>query len=312
LKKIFCEAGNLEKTFFLNMEETSDEVVMTFKPAGFFAQDLVGKLDDDSEVYYDMVLLHPKRKLSTDAVIGIQADVGKVLVLRKTDKTEEFTYCPEPSVHIPFIAHRDGFEGMFIGMRYVIECKDTRLINPDSDDFYQHERQALGMITSMDEDHDDASSSSSSPTTSYIIWCCESRGDEISSSSTVRTLKPAFDPPIYLGDYDHEIKDPREATDIWVSGLNLTRLKKTGNGKVGYERFIVNKNEWKNCHSWTEVLEAATDESGLDIRKEFWDHPEKFPMFTARGKKAFITRREKRKTDANANDEKKQKVVSDA
>ena len=296
------------------MEEATDEVLLTFKPAGLFAKDLVGELSDDSQVHYDMLLVDPFKKLKTDMVIGIHreaADVKtRVLVLRKTDKTEEFAYCQERNVYIPFISPREDFDGMKIGVRYVIACKDVHSI--DSEDLDEIDKHALGVITAMTDESDDADSPSPAPV-NYLIWCRESLTDESSASTTIRTLKPAFHPPIYLGDYEHEIKDPREATDIWVSGLNLTKLKKTGNGKVGYERFIANKNEWKNCHSWTEVLEAATEESGLDIRKEFWDNPEKFPTITARGKRAFITRRDKRKADSSAAAPEKPKVekVSD-
>jgi hypothetical protein len=278
------------------MEDTTEqEVLLTFKPAGIFAQDLVGKLDDDSEVYYDLISLKPRQKISTDAVIGIQIqpDVNKILVLRKTNKTEQYTYCAVPNVYISFVSHTDRFEGMFIGTRFAIQCKDISLLDPLSEDFCQHDRQTLGMIKAAHKN--------------YIIWCEGVRQED--SFNTGRTLKPAFDPPIYLGDYDHEIKDPREATDIWVSGLNLNSLIKTGNGKVGYERFISNENKWKNCNSWTEVLEAATEESGLDIRKEFWHHPDKFPTILARGKKAFISRRDKRKADALEAPRKKACVV---
>ena len=154
------------------MEEATDEVLLTFKPAGLFAKDLVGELSDDSQVHYDMLLVDPFKKLKTDMVIGIHreaADVKtRVLVLRKTDKTEEFAYCQERNVYIPFISPREDFDGMKIGVRYVIACKDVQSI--DAEDLDEIDKHALGVITAMADDSDDSSSPVSS-STNYLIWC---------------------------------------------------------------------------------------------------------------------------------------------
>ena len=257
-----------------------EELLATFIVAGGMARSLLANVE--YKVRYDMLLVGSRNTMQTDVVLGIVRE-ETVVVMRPTDKSTDFLASSEGEFKVYILSHLST-NGMHIGAKYVIGI--MALANMTKDTYECVKEATLGVYT-------DARGKS-------LIVC--HRADVPHEhlfdgmTPTPSTLMRSGLQPVYFGSKEKEIKNPQAALHLWVSGLNLTTLRKGESGtkrdRIGYE--ICNGNKWQKATTWKQVVDTAEAESNLSFTDEFLNYPEKFPSIAAMGRKAFICRRKKK------------------
>lgn len=258
--------------------------LLNFQPAGKWGKEVLNITEEHCDDIYSLFSVDDSQMLSTDVVLGISQSSGimKVLVARLANADQDAATNPfDDKLSIPFysISH-PTLSSLKLGQCYAFKWMDYKAECLEEEDMEALEDQTLGIYN-----HNG---------TVYVIYV--DRHSNVNDDEEGSSKKSAAFEPLFFGDKDHELKDPRAATDLWISTLSLDRLKKTGQGKTGYERQLKD-DTWKNCHSYKEVLDAASEEAGVDMYDEFLNFPEKFPTIKAMGDKAFIKRRVSQKSD---------------
>ena len=258
--------------------------LLTFKPAGKWGKEVFEITEDHCTVEYCLMSVDESQVMDNDVILGISPTGGmmKVMISRLSNEEQALSPFFDDKQIVPFysVSH-PTLSPLKIGRCYAFKWMDPEAECMDENDLEALEDQTLGIYKHSNDKV-------------YVLYV--DRHSNVNEDEEGPSKKSAAFEPLYFGDKEHEVKDPRAATDLWIATLSLDRLKKTGQGKTGYERQLKD-DSWKNCHSYKEVLDAASDEAGVDMYDEFLNHPEKFPTISAMGDKAFIKRRVAQKTE---------------
>ena len=258
--------------------------LFNFRPAGKWGKEVFDIKEDHCTNEYSLMSVDDSQVMDSDKILGISPTGGmmKVIIARLATEVQASSPFFDDKLTVSFysISH-PTLSPLKLGRCYAFKWMDPEAECMDDDDLASLEDQTLGIYNHSDDKV-------------YVLYV--DRHSNLHDDEEGPTKKSAAFEPLYFGDKEHEVKDPRAATDLWIATLSLDRLKKTGQGKTGYERQLKD-DSWKNCHSYKEVLDAASEEAGVDMYDEFLNHPEKFPTISAMGDKAFIKRRASGKTD---------------
>lgn len=245
-----------------------------FNAVGQIAIALIGNTDKTER--FKLMAIKFAEKKPTDIVVGFQSD--KTFIIRSSSTEELNTNLDHLQIQFTSARQTSYLELL---QQYTVKLEDI------SDCAYrdvQHlDPMSLGTIHIDDGDR-----------RVILMMLCSTPDD---TGSTHQASSPASLPassfkPLLLGGHG-EVKDQKGAYHMWLSSLNLTTVKKTSDTRIGYSRKLADET-WKKCGKWEEVLEAATNESNIDIYDDFLNNPAKFQTIIDMGKKAFVRRRRKR------------------
>lgn len=244
----------------------TDTVYASFKPVGAWSKDIYG-IDVDEDTDYNIMLTDTA--LTNDKRLGmVPTDFGmQCLVLRLADDNIFNPDDIDQSIAFYGIGNYD----LPLSKTFALEFVYASSLSEE--EIADYDTSSLGVANCDDVDR-------------AIIIYCKSLNTQIE-----KKIKPAFD-PIFFGDMDHELKDPKLRFTLWMSTLgDLKTLDYTGTGKTGYNRLLPN-DTWKPCGKYRDVLDAAEAETGINMYQDFLNNPQKFPTIKAEGKGAFIRRRD--------------------